>query len=726
MRRLFGTIGLTCLGVSAVAFYLNSLRVHIALAVAAAFVLAAGVLLKKEQRKYAWTVIAAGGAALLGVAAIFLYQNIIYQPKVDNYSDKEISFEGYVCDEIRLGMKTVFVPIQTETVDGREESLKINLTLYSEKEISEFDKVRGRLRLYREVRKNEISRGWWFNAFQDDELRIERTGESHFTLYRYAVDARKMINRLADDLLPRSCAALCKAVVLGERFALSKETKHDISRTGTSFLIVVSGMHLSVICGFIASILRRLRLKRLPMFLTVCVLVVCFTALTGFSRSVIRAGVMTMITYGAPILRRKSDGVNSLGAAGLALTALNPFSAGDIGVIMSFVSTLGILLWARHIDNWLIDFFRIRRIKQRWLRRAPMAVTNLISVSVSASLWMIPVCTFFFQRIPPLVIPVSILTEPIVCLVLILMLIITALYFIPVLTLLTKPLAWALTLLCRMFLSIIAFFAALPYSSVNIRHLYFYLWLAFTVALVVTAYLIRAKKRVIGAFILLSASVLGMGWSVHTLISANTAELWISQTNRGVTVALSKGNSLSLLACGGNGGYNSDVLDTLYSYSDRIDTLIIPNRINYSSYFAMLDAHFDIDDIFVNSKYRDELGLTDCEAIEDSTRFAIEARGGTIEVIDVDDIVYQYVTAGDETILFVPHYADIEKLPEEYRTADTVIMDYVSEHAELLRCGRLIYTGQQNSRWEKHRGELRDICETLTPLLNGSCILQIK
>ena len=141
----------------------------------------------------------------------------------------------------------------------------------------------------------------------------------------------------------------------------------------------------------------------------------------------------------------------------------------------------------------------------------------------------------------------------------------------------------------------------------------------------------------------------------------------------------------------------------------------------------MLDARFDIDDLFVNSKYRDELGLTDCEAIEDRTRFAIEAADDVrIEVIDIDDIVCQYVTAGDETVLFVPHYADIEKLPAEYRTADTVIMDYVSEHAELLRCERLIYTGQQNSRWEKHREELSEICETLTPLLNESCLLQIK
>ncbi len=141
----------------------------------------------------------------------------------------------------------MLVPIRTETVDGVPQKLNINLTLYSGTEVSEFDKVRGKLTLQKENRKNEISRGCWFTASQDAVFELEPTGEKHFTLYQYAVSARKYIKTTLDSLLPRKSAALCKAILLGDHYALTKETKHDITRTGTSFLIVVSGMHLSVL-----------------------------------------------------------------------------------------------------------------------------------------------------------------------------------------------------------------------------------------------------------------------------------------------------------------------------------------------------------------------------------------------------------------------------------------------------------------------------------------------
>ena len=97
-----------------------------------------------------------------------------------------------------------------------------------------------------------------------------------------------------------------------------------------------------------------------------------------------------------------------------------------------------------------------------------------------------------------------------------------------------------------------------------------------------------------------------------------------------------------------------------------------------------------------------------------------------LSVMDFENVVYQYLTAGEQSVLFVSHGADIENLPSEYRTADVIIMDFVCDHAELLQCDELIYTGQQNKRWEKNHDSLFEICNQLTPLKNETYLLNLQ
>ena len=81
MRRLFGTIGLTCLTVLAVAFYFN--WAWILFSVAAVITIGAGIWLKLKRNPYAWTVLTAGCSALCAVGFLILYTNIIFQPIID-------------------------------------------------------------------------------------------------------------------------------------------------------------------------------------------------------------------------------------------------------------------------------------------------------------------------------------------------------------------------------------------------------------------------------------------------------------------------------------------------------------------------------------------------------------------------------------------------------------------------------------------------------------------
>ena len=725
MKRLFGTIGSTYLAVLAVAFFLPKSAVFL---LAAGFVITGcGIVLAVKRFETGKTMLLAGISAALAVVSIFLYRNYIYQPVVDNFSDKEISFKGYICDEINIGSKIIVIPLQTEEINGEKAEVKINLTVYNDFEAEEFDCVEGRLFVSAHESENLISKGCFLSASQDNSFELRTTGEKHFSLYSIAVNVRMKCKSALTKLLNRDSGALCKAILLGDKYGLRKTYKHDFQRTGTSFLIVVSGMHLSVLCGLINILLKRTKISRLPRLIIFLVVVIGFSAVTGFTRSVMRAGIMVILAYCGDVVHRKVDSINSLGIAALILALPNPFVVGDLGVLMSFSTTLGIVLWAPKIIGFLTRVLHICSVKLKPLRWILNFIVNLIAVSVSAALWVMPILTLFIGRIPLLVVPVSIITSLIASLILILSVIMLALYFIPFISVLAKPIALLLNVLCGAHLNINSFVASIPFSSVKTEKLYYFIWLGVTCALVAVGYLIHAKKKYVVASILISAFVLGTGWSVQVLTDTHPTEIYLKQTYRGLTAGVSKDGSLSILCCGGNGRYNDDVIDDLYAYNSVIDNAVIPNRVNYSSYLTMLEEHFDLKNTIVNQKYADEISEDADFELSENSRISFVLNSGTVdEVMNIDGIVYQYLTIESRTLLFVPHYGDIEKLPVKYRTADYIIMDYVSYHAELLSCHTLIYTGQQNKRYDKNAELLGEISDKLILLKNKTYIFKIQ
>ena len=53
-------------------------------------------------------------------------------------------------------------------------------------------------------------------------------------------------------------------------------------------------------------------------------------------------------------------------------------------------------------------------------------------------------------------------------------------------------------------------------------------------------------------------------------------------------------------------------------------------------------------------------------------------------MINEDGDTYQFLTAGESTLLFVPEEADIAQLPEKYRRADYVLITDIPKNFDLL------------------------------------------
>ena len=140
------------------------------------------------------------------------------------------------------------------------------------------------------------------------------------------------------------------AMVVGDRSHLTSTLRSAYRGAGLSHVLVVSGMHVSILCGDVLGRLLPNRKKRLRGYtsrrvraLFSAVMALLLVGVTGFTPSVLRAAGAVWLSalgiwvYGPP------DALTSLGVAGVLMTAGNSCAVCDVGFQLSFAAVVGTL-----------------------------------------------------------------------------------------------------------------------------------------------------------------------------------------------------------------------------------------------------------------------------------------------------------------------------------------------------------------------------------------------
>lgn len=342
MKRLFGLIGFTFLFVLSAVFYSDFNEIVFAIIGSLGVLsVAVGIFLiaSKKNKSFGKSLCVFAFAVIYSAGNMIGYSEYINNTVINNYSDKEITASGYICDEIITTDSSCSFVIKTDKINGQPSDAKIQIISYSNVDAEPFEKVNFTAHTYKNNVNSQISHGIFLKAYSYDGFKIEPTGEKTTTFYSFAVSIRRAMKNSLDMLLPEDYSTLCRAVLLGEKTALDSSVKDDFSLTGTSFLIVVSGMHLVIITSFVLSLVRKLTKNRFLITGFTTFTVIAFMAVTGFAHSVVRAGIMMIIVSFASSNLRIADSLNNLGFAAIVLTAFNPYAVADIGMLLSFSAT---------------------------------------------------------------------------------------------------------------------------------------------------------------------------------------------------------------------------------------------------------------------------------------------------------------------------------------------------------------------------------------------------
>lgn len=208
---------------------------------------------------------------------------------------------------------------------------------------------------------------------------------------RLLAELRRQVSRSFGRLLPRREAGLLRAMVLGDGSALNETDRAAFQELGVSHVLVVSGMHMTVLAAFLQLFLRRFSLRRAVANLLVALALGLFVALSGFQPSACRGAAMYGVLLLAGSTGRRADGLNSLGLATLAVCLFNPFAGGDLGFALSVTATLGIVCLLRPLERAFG-----RRPHRRWWN----PVASSLAATAAALLGTFPVQLAVFGGFP--------------------------------------------------------------------------------------------------------------------------------------------------------------------------------------------------------------------------------------------------------------------------------------------------------------------------------------
>jgi len=204
-------------------------------------------------------------------------------------------------------------------------------------------------------------------------------------------------------------AQLIEAALLGGSEARADEIEKPFRQTGTVHIFAVAGLHVGMV-GLILSIL--LGLARIPRQQKIILLIPALFAyayITGLRPSTFRAAVMTSVFLSGACFHRRSDILNSLGAAALFLLACDTQSYFSTGFRLSFcvLTAIGIFepAFRRPWKPWVDpDPFLPRVLLSPWemaLWHAKRHLVGLFSISAAATCGALPIMLPEFRLVTP-------------------------------------------------------------------------------------------------------------------------------------------------------------------------------------------------------------------------------------------------------------------------------------------------------------------------------------
>ena len=247
------------------------------------------------------------------------------------------------------------------------------------------------------------------------------------------------------SLFDEDISNLALGYLVGDKSNMSDIFIQKLRLAGLSHLVVTSGFHLSILIEIMKKILNKV--SRAATIFGIVAVVVSFISVAGFSASMARASLMSLLGLAAWYFGRKFN-PGRLFLYVMALTLIiNPRNLTNVGWQLSFIAYFGIIFFAPVLIRFLYG------------HRKPNSFANALIISISAQLFCLPISIYNFGMFSVAGIIVGLIISPTIALAMALTLLSGT--FLPFL-------AVALEVVIKIHLFLIDYAASIPWVAIEL------------------------------------------------------------------------------------------------------------------------------------------------------------------------------------------------------------------------------------------------------------------
>ncbi len=208
---------------------------------------------------------------------------------------------------------------------------------------------------------------------------------------------RAALLRSLKACLPQSDAAVLAGVLLGLRADLPASLLAAFVATGTIHILATAGLHVGIVYKALMSLLEVLSVHKKLAAMTTIGAIWVYDLMAGGRMAVTRAAIMASIYLLAIVVERTPDALNSLGAAAVAILAIEPTQLLESGFQTSFGA---VLMIACMMPVWEKLWSQpVRAIHNRLLQSTCRRFSELAGLTLFAQLGAAPVLASAFNLV---------------------------------------------------------------------------------------------------------------------------------------------------------------------------------------------------------------------------------------------------------------------------------------------------------------------------------------
>ena len=224
---------------------------------------------------------------------------------------------------------------------------------------------------------------------------LERLSAGRSAIYSFT----RKFDAGMQSALPEPQASFGLGLLIGQRTTLPKDITAALTAVGLVHIVAVSGYNLTIMVRAVGRLKLGSKYQKLIASLA---LITGFVLITGFSASIVRAGLVSALSLWAWYYGRRIKPIVLISFTAAVTGLWNPFYVwGDLGWYLSFLAFFGVLVIAP-------------LFAARFFRRQPKLLTMVLLETLSAEIMTLPLILMTFSQLSIVALIANLLVVPLV------------------------------------------------------------------------------------------------------------------------------------------------------------------------------------------------------------------------------------------------------------------------------------------------------------------------